>query len=66
MRRVLFLLVQIRSTLMLLAIAIFLAVALGPAVDRFSIGLPRPAAILLVYLIIFCVLPGCSRSSSRR
>jgi predicted PurR-regulated permease PerM len=55
---VLFLLVQIHSTLMLLAIAIFLAVALGPAVDRFSVGLPRPAAILLVYLIIFCVFSG--------
>jgi predicted PurR-regulated permease PerM len=54
----LFLLVQIRSTLLLLAIAIFLAVALGPAVDRFSHGLPRSAAILLTYAIIFCVFSG--------
>jgi predicted PurR-regulated permease PerM len=54
----LFLLVQIRSTLLLLAIAIFLAVALGPAVDRFSVGLPRAAAILLVYVLIFCVFAG--------
>ena len=54
----LYLLVQIRSTLLLLAIAIFLAVALGPAVDRFSHGLPRAAAILLVYAMIFCVFAG--------
>lgn len=54
----LFLLVQIRSTLLLLAIAIFLAVALGPVVDRFSVGLPRAAAILLVYAIIACVIAG--------
>jgi predicted PurR-regulated permease PerM len=54
----LYLLVQIRSTLLLLAIAIFLAVALGPAVDFFSFKLPRPAAILLVYVLIFCVFAG--------
>ena len=54
----LFLLVQIRSTLLLLAIAIFLAVALGPAVDRFSHNVPRAAAILLVYVMIFCVFSG--------
>jgi predicted PurR-regulated permease PerM len=55
----LYLLVQIRSTLLLLGIAIFLAVALGPAVDFFSRGLlPRAAAILLVYVLIFCVFGG--------
>jgi predicted PurR-regulated permease PerM len=54
----LYLLVEIRSTLLLLAIAIFLAVALGPAVDRFSRRLPRAASILLVYLLILCVFSG--------
>jgi predicted PurR-regulated permease PerM len=54
----LYLLVQIRSTLMLLAIAIFLAVALGPAVDRFSQQMPRAAAILLAYVMIFLVFSG--------
>jgi predicted PurR-regulated permease PerM len=56
---VLYLLVQIRGTLLLLATAIFLAVALGPAVDFVSRGkLPRAAAILLVYVLIFCVFSG--------
>ncbi len=56
----LYLLVQIRSTLLLLGIAIFLAVALGPAVDFFSdrARLPRAASILLVYVLIFCVFGG--------
>ena len=54
----LWLLVQIRSTLLLLAIAVFLAVALGPAVDRFSQQMPRAAAILLVYFMIFLVFAG--------
>jgi predicted PurR-regulated permease PerM len=54
----LYLLVQVRSTLLLLAVAIFLAVALGPAVDRFSRRLPRAASILLVYLLIFSVFAG--------
>ena len=55
----LYLLVQVRGTLLLLAIAIFLAVALGPAVDLFSRGrLPRSAAILVVYLFIFCAFAG--------
>jgi predicted PurR-regulated permease PerM len=55
----LYLLVQIRSTLLLLGIAVFLAVALGPAVDFFSRhGLPRAASILLVYILIFCVFAG--------
>jgi predicted PurR-regulated permease PerM len=52
------LLVQIRSTLLLLGIAIFVAVALGPAVDIFARRLPRAAAILVVYLLIFLVLSG--------
>jgi predicted PurR-regulated permease PerM len=56
----LYLLVQVRSTLLLLGIAIFLAVALGPAVDFFAkrLRLPRPASILLVYVLIFCVFGG--------
>ena len=54
----LFLLVQIRSTLLLLAIAIFLAVALGPAVDRFSEHMPRGAAILAIYVMIVLTFVG--------
>jgi predicted PurR-regulated permease PerM len=53
-----YLLVEIRSTLLLLAIAIFLAVALGPAVDFFARRLPRAASILVVYLLIVCVFGG--------
>jgi predicted PurR-regulated permease PerM len=53
-----YLLVQIRSTLLLLGVAVFLAVALGPAVDFFSRRLPRSASILLVYVLIFCVFGG--------
>ena len=55
----LYLLVQVRGTLLLLGIAIFLAVALGPAVDFFARGrLPRGAAILVVYVLILCVFAG--------
>jgi predicted PurR-regulated permease PerM len=54
----LYLLVQIGSTLLLLAIAIFLAVALGPAVDRFSHQMPRSLAILVIYVMIFLVFSG--------
>lgn len=56
----LYLLVQVRSTLLLLGIAVFLAVALGPAVDFFAkrLRLPRAAAILLVYVLILCVFGG--------
>ncbi|MDX6676827.1 MAG: hypothetical protein QOE31_879 [Solirubrobacteraceae bacterium] len=54
----LWLIIQVRSTLMLLAIAIFLAVALGPAVDRFARNVPRAAAILITYVMIFCVFTG--------
>lgn len=55
---VMYLLVQIRSTLLLLGIAIFLAVALGPAVDFFNRWLPRAASILAVYLLIFLAFGG--------
>jgi predicted PurR-regulated permease PerM len=54
----LYLLVQIRSTLLLLGIAVFLAVALGPAVDLFARVFPRAGAILLVYVLIACVFAG--------
>ena len=55
----LYLLVQVRSTLLLLGIAVFLAVALGPAVDFFARrGLPRAGAILVVYLMILFVFGG--------
>lgn len=54
----LYLLVQIRSTLLLLGIAIFLAVALGPAVDFFNRRMPRAAAILSVYLLIALAFGG--------
>ena len=55
----LYLLVQIRSTLLLLAIAVFFAVALGPAVDFFARRrLPRAAAILIVYVLIVAVFAG--------
>jgi predicted PurR-regulated permease PerM len=56
----LYLLVQVRSTLLLLGIAVFLAVALGPAVDLFAkrARMPRAASILLVYVLIVCVFGG--------
>jgi predicted PurR-regulated permease PerM len=56
----LYLLVQIRSTLLLVGIAIFLAVALGPAVDFFSTRakLPRAAAILITYVLLVGVIAG--------
>jgi len=54
----LYLLVALRGTLLLLGIAIFLAVALGPAVDKLARWMPRAAAILTVYLLIFCVFAG--------
>jgi len=48
-----------RSTLLLLCIAVFLAVALGPAVDFFhDRRLPRAASILLVYLLITMAIVG--------
>jgi predicted PurR-regulated permease PerM len=54
----LYLLVQIRSTLLLLGIAVFLAIALGPAVDLFARTLPRGLAILIVYLLIILAFAG--------
>jgi predicted PurR-regulated permease PerM len=54
----LYVLVQIRGTLLLLGIAIFLAVALGPAVDFFARSMPRAAAILFVYVLITLLYAG--------
>jgi predicted PurR-regulated permease PerM len=49
----LYLLWLVRSTLLLVFIAVFLAVALGPAVAFFRRkGVPRAPAILLVYVLI--------------
>ncbi len=49
----LYVLYLVRSTLVLLFIAIFLAVALGPPVDAFARrGVPRALSIFLVYLLI--------------
>ncbi len=49
----------VRSVVLLVFIAGFLAVALGPAVDRLSRGpLPRAGAIILVYLLIVAVIVG--------
>ena len=50
----LYVLYLVRSVLGLLLIAVFLAVALGPAVDRVSrLKLPRAASILVVFLCLF-------------
>jgi predicted PurR-regulated permease PerM len=47
----------VRSVVGLLLIAVFLAVALGPAVDRAArMKLPRPAAILAVFLGLFIAI----------
>jgi predicted PurR-regulated permease PerM len=47
----------VRSVIGLLLIAVFLAVALGPAVDRAArMRLPRPAAILAVFLALFLAI----------
>jgi len=47
----------VRSVIGLLLIAVFLAVALGPAVDRASsMKLPRPLAILTVFLALFLAI----------
>ncbi|MGI8430351.1 MAG: AI-2E family transporter, partial [Solirubrobacteraceae bacterium] len=54
----LYVLVQVRGTLLLLGIAVFLAVALGPAVDFFARKMPRAAAILLVYVLITLLYAG--------
>jgi predicted PurR-regulated permease PerM len=53
----LYVLYLVRSVLGLLLIAVFLAVALGPAVDRVSrLKLPRPASILAVFLCLFLAI----------
>jgi len=53
----LFLLWQVRNILLLLAIAIFLSVALGPAVDHVQrLRIRRGAAILLTFLFLFLVV----------
>jgi predicted PurR-regulated permease PerM len=54
------LLYAVRSTVQLVFIAAFLAVALGPAVDFFARRrrFPRPAAILLVYVLIGLTIFG--------
>ncbi len=50
----LYVLYLVRPVIGLLLIAAFLAVALGPAVDRFArMKLPRPASILAVFLALF-------------
>ena len=50
----LYVLYLVRSVIGLLLIAVFLAVALGPAVDRASqMRLPRPASILAVFLGLY-------------
>ncbi|MFL5819363.1 MAG: AI-2E family transporter [Solirubrobacteraceae bacterium] len=54
-----YLLYLLRSILGLLCIAVFLAAALGPAVDFFARRrLPRPLAILLVYVLILVGIFG--------
>ena len=53
----LYVLYLVRSVLGLLCIAVFLAVALGPAVDRFRrIKLPRAASILGVFVGMFLAI----------
>jgi predicted PurR-regulated permease PerM len=53
----LYVLYLIRSVLGLLMIAVFLAVALGPAVDHaMRIKLPRPAAIISVFVALFLAI----------
>jgi predicted PurR-regulated permease PerM len=53
----LYVLYLVRPVIGLLLIAVFLAVALGPAVDRASrLKLPRPASILAVFLALFLAI----------
>lgn len=54
----LYMLYLVRSVLGLLLIAVFLAVALGPAVDKVSrrLHLPRAASILVVFLCLFLAI----------
>ena len=48
----------VRSTVLLIFIALFLAVALGPAVDFFARALPRGVSILAVYVLVFLAIVG--------
>jgi predicted PurR-regulated permease PerM len=53
----LYVLYLVRSVLGLLCIAVFLSVALGPAVERMrKLKLPRPASILAVFLAMFLAI----------
>ena len=53
----LYVLYLVRSTLGLIFIAVFLAIALGPAVDKAKRPhVPRPAAILVVFLMLFLTI----------
>jgi predicted PurR-regulated permease PerM len=55
----LYVLYLVRSTLLLVFIAAFLAVALGPAVDAFNRrGVPRGLSVLLVYVLIGLAIVG--------
>lgn len=55
----LYVLYLVRRVVGLVAIAIFLAIALGPAVDFFSRRLvPRSLSILVVYFLIFLAIVG--------
>lgn len=55
----LYVLNEVRAVVLLVCIAIFLAVALGPAVDFFARRrVPRALAILLVYIGIFALVVG--------
>src|SRR2546421_12792590 len=47
-----YLLYLVRSILVLVFIGVFLAVALGPAVDFFNRRLPRAVSIFVVYFLI--------------
>jgi len=55
-----YLLYLVRSVIGMVFIAIFLAVALGPAVDAYQLRarIPRSLAILLVYLTILGAIVG--------
>src|SRR5437763_1845391 len=55
----LYVLYLVRATLLLVAIAVFLAVALGPAVDAFNRrGVPRGLSVLFVYFLIALAIVG--------
>lgn len=56
----LYLLYVVRGVVLLVVLAAFLAIALGPAVDRVQRGgrMPRPLAILVVYVALIALLVG--------